>query len=93
MSRSRLRDGALLGEDMLASRILHTAINTYTIASTICMAANGTASRTKPRKLNGSFRRWMIVMATTVFVGIMTQLGILLSDITYSLVDPRIRHE
>ena len=38
-------------------------------------------------------RDFNIVMATTVFVGIMTQLGILLSDITYSLVDPRIRHE
>ncbi len=38
-------------------------------------------------------RDFNIVMAVTVFVGIMTQLGILLSDITYSLVDPRIRHE
>jgi len=38
-------------------------------------------------------RDFNIVMATTIFVGIMTQLGILLSDITYSLVDPRIRHE
>ncbi|MDA1266323.1 MAG: ABC transporter permease, partial [Planctomycetota bacterium] len=38
-------------------------------------------------------RDFNIVMATTVFVGIMTQLGILLSDITYSLVDPRIRHD
>lgn len=37
-------------------------------------------------------RDFYIVMATTVFVGIMTQFGILLSDITYSLVDPRIRH-
>lgn len=37
-------------------------------------------------------RDFYIVMATTVFVGIMTQIGILLSDITYSLVDPRIRH-
>ena len=34
-----------------------------------------------------------IVMATTIFVGIMTQIGILLSDITYSIVDPRIRHD
>jgi len=34
-----------------------------------------------------------IVMATTIFVGIMTQFGILLSDITYSIVDPRIRHD
>ena len=37
-------------------------------------------------------RDFYIVMATTVFVGIMTQFGILLSDLTYSLVDPRIRH-
>lgn len=37
-------------------------------------------------------RDFYIVMATTTFVGIMTQFGILLSDITYSLVDPRIRH-
>mgnify|MGYP002527528360 CR=1 FL=1 len=36
-------------------------------------------------------RDFYIVMATTIFVGIMTQFGILLSDITYSLVDPRIR--
>ncbi|MBC8451134.1 MAG: ABC transporter permease [Planctomycetes bacterium] len=34
-----------------------------------------------------------IVMATTIFVGVMTQFGILLSDITYSIVDPRIRHD
>ncbi len=38
-------------------------------------------------------RDFYIVMATTIFVGVMTQVGILLSDITYSLVDPRIRHE
>jgi len=38
-------------------------------------------------------RDFNILMATTILVGIMTQLGILLSDITYSLVDPRIRHE
>jgi peptide/nickel transport system permease protein len=38
-------------------------------------------------------RDFYIVMAVTIFVGIMTQVGILLSDITYSLVDPRIRHE
>ena len=38
-------------------------------------------------------RDFYIVMATTLFVGIMTQVGILLSDITYSLVDPRIRHD
>lgn len=36
-------------------------------------------------------RDFSIVMATTIFVGVMTQLGILLSDIAYSLVDPRIR--
>ncbi|MFT4537593.1 MAG: peptide/nickel transport system permease protein [Planctomycetota bacterium] len=36
-------------------------------------------------------RDFNIVMATTIFVGIMTQLGILVSDIVYSLVDPRIR--
>ncbi|MEZ6017934.1 MAG: ABC transporter permease [Planctomycetota bacterium] len=36
-------------------------------------------------------RDFYIVMATTLFVGVMTQLGILLSDIMYSLVDPRIR--
>ncbi|MEM9381876.1 MAG: ABC transporter permease subunit [Planctomycetota bacterium] len=36
-------------------------------------------------------RDFYIVMATTIFVGIMTQFGILLSDIAYSLVDPRIR--
>lgn len=36
-------------------------------------------------------RDFYIVMATTVFVGVMTQFGILFSDITYSLVDPRIR--
>lgn len=36
-------------------------------------------------------RDFSIVMATTLFVGIMTQIGILLSDIAYSLVDPRIR--
>ena len=38
-------------------------------------------------------RDFNVVMATTIFVGIMTQFGILLSDITYSLVDPRIRHD
>lgn len=36
-------------------------------------------------------RDFNIVMATTLFVGIMTQFGILISDIAYSLVDPRIR--
>lgn len=38
-------------------------------------------------------RDFNIIMATTVLVGIMTQFGILFSDLTYSLVDPRIRHE
>ncbi|MBL4771583.1 MAG: ABC transporter permease [Planctomycetes bacterium] len=38
-------------------------------------------------------RDFNILMATTILVGIMTQIGILLSDITYSLVDPRIRNE
>ncbi len=38
-------------------------------------------------------RDFNILMATTILVAVMTQLGILLSDITYSIVDPRIRHE
>ncbi|HKX45337.1 MAG TPA: ABC transporter permease, partial [Planctomycetota bacterium] len=38
-------------------------------------------------------RDFYIIMATTIFVGVMTQIGILLSDLTYSIVDPRIRHE
>jgi peptide/nickel transport system permease protein len=38
-------------------------------------------------------RDFAIVMATTLLVAIMTQLGILLSDVLYSLVDPRIRLE
>jgi peptide/nickel transport system permease protein len=38
-------------------------------------------------------RDFRIVMPTTLFVGVMTQFGILLSDITYSLVDPRIRYD
>jgi peptide/nickel transport system permease protein len=37
-------------------------------------------------------RDFYIIMPVTIFVGVMTQIGILLSDITYSLVDPRIRH-
>ena len=36
-------------------------------------------------------RDFSIVMATTLLVGVMTQLGILLSDVLYSIVDPRIR--
>ncbi len=43
---------------------------------------------------DGLLRRdFSIIMATTLFVGVMTQFGILLSDITYSIVDPRIRNE
>lgn len=38
-------------------------------------------------------RDFNIIMATTVFVGVMTQVGILLSDITYAIVDPRIRYD
>ena len=38
-------------------------------------------------------RDFYIIMATTIFVGVMTQLGILISDIVYSLVDPRIRYD
>ncbi len=33
-----------------------------------------------------------VVMATTLLMGIMTQLGLLLSDLAYGVVDPRIRH-
>lgn len=36
-------------------------------------------------------RDFSIVMATTLFIGVMTQFGILLSDIAYAIVDPRIR--
>ena len=42
--------------------------------------------------LEGLLRRdFYIIMPVAIFVGIMTQIGILLSDITYFLVDPRIR--
>lgn len=34
-----------------------------------------------------------IIMATTLFSALMTMVGILLSDITYALVDPRIRYD
>ena len=34
-----------------------------------------------------------VILATTLFVALMTMLGILLSDIAYALVDPRIRYE
>ena len=37
-------------------------------------------------------RDFYIIMPVTIFVGVMTQFGILLSDITSALVDPRIRH-
>jgi ABC-type dipeptide/oligopeptide/nickel transport system permease component len=43
---------------------------------------------------DGLLRRdFNIIMATTIFVGVMTQFGILISDVVYSLVDPRIRHD
>ena len=38
-------------------------------------------------------RDFYIVMSTTIFVGIMTQVGLLLSDVAYALVDPRIRYD
>jgi peptide/nickel transport system permease protein len=38
-------------------------------------------------------RDFYIVMSTTIFVGIMTQIGLLLSDVSYALVDPRIRYD
>ncbi len=38
-------------------------------------------------------RDFYIIMATTIFVAIMTQIGILISDIVYSLVDPRIKYD
>ena len=38
-------------------------------------------------------REFNIIMATTLFSALMVVLGILLSDITYALVDPRIRYE
>jgi len=38
-------------------------------------------------------RDFYIVMATTILVGVTTQVGILLSDVAYALVDPRIRHD
>jgi peptide/nickel transport system permease protein len=37
-------------------------------------------------------RDFSIIMATTLFTGVMTQIGILLSDLAYSWVDPRIRN-
>lgn len=38
-------------------------------------------------------RDYNVVMATTTFSGFMTLVGVLLSDISYALVDPRIRYE
>ena len=38
-------------------------------------------------------RDYNIVMATTTFSALMTMLGILMSDISYALVDPRIRYD
>ena len=37
-------------------------------------------------------REYNIIMATTIFVAFMTMVGILISDITYAIVDPRIRY-
>ncbi len=37
-------------------------------------------------------RDYNVVMATTTLSAVLTLLGILLSDLTYALVDPRIRH-
>jgi len=39
-----------------------------------------------------SGRDFHVVMATTILVGVMTQVGILVSDVLYTWVDPRIRH-
>lgn len=38
-------------------------------------------------------REYNIIMATTLFSALMTVVGILLSDLTYALVDPRIRYD
>lgn len=38
-------------------------------------------------------RGYNIIMATTLFSALMTMVGILLSDILYAVVDPRIRYE
>ncbi|NOG49715.1 MAG: ABC transporter permease subunit [Chloroflexi bacterium] len=38
-------------------------------------------------------RDYPIVMAATVFAGISTILGYLLSDILYGIIDPRIRFD
>ena len=38
-------------------------------------------------------REYNVIMAVTLFAGLLTVAGILLSDLTYALVDPRIRYE
>lgn len=38
-------------------------------------------------------REYNVIMATVLFSSLLTMLGFLLSDITYALVDPRIRYE
>lgn len=38
-------------------------------------------------------REYNIIMATTLFSSVLTVIGILLSDLTYALVDPRIRYK
>jgi peptide/nickel transport system permease protein len=38
-------------------------------------------------------REYNVIMATTMFSALMTMLGILMSDLLYAWVDPRIRYE
>ena len=38
-------------------------------------------------------REYNVIMATTLFSALMTMLGMLLSDVLYAVVDPRIRYE
>ncbi|MFT5052142.1 MAG: peptide/nickel transport system permease protein [Chlamydiales bacterium] len=38
-------------------------------------------------------RDYYIIMATTIMVGVMTQFGILISDVAYAIADPRIQHD
>jgi len=40
-----------------------------------------------------TYREYNVVMATTLFSALMTVLGILLSDVLYAVVDPRIRYD
>lgn len=40
-----------------------------------------------------NLREYNVIMATAMFSALMTMLGFLVSDITYALVDPRIRYE